>query len=310
MTSDENHGKRNRRHWRYHHHERARGHRRSWKDTTGYVVFQQFCRNKFAIAGLIIILLMVFMAIFAPLLAPYDYKAIDPINANQAPDSRHLFGTDTQGRDILSRIIYGARYSLSIGVLATALGTVMGVILGCLAGYFSGKVETVIMRLCDVFQSIPNILLCIIISQAFGGGFFMTAVALSIYTIPIVVRLLRASILSIREQEFIDAAKLVNCGKMRIMVRHILPNCLAPVIVTFSTSVGMKILSSAGLSFLGLGIQEPMPEWGAMIATGKKFLRYYPYLVIFPGIFIALVVLSFNMVGDGLRDALDPKLRR
>jgi peptide/nickel transport system permease protein len=270
---------------------------------------QQFSRNKFAIAGLVIIFLMTMMAIFAPLLAPYNFKAVDPVNANQAPNSQHWFGTDVQGRDILSRIIFGSRYSLSIGILATAMGAAVGIVLGCIAGYFGGKTETIIMRLCDVLQSIPSILLTIIISQAFGGGFLMTAVALSIYSIPGLVRLLRATILSIREQEFVDAARLINCSRFRIMVRHILPNCLAPVIVTFSSSVGMKILSSAGLSFLGLGIQEPMPEWGAMITAGRKFLRYYPYMIIFPGIFIALVVLSFNMVGDGLRDAMDPKLR-
>lgn len=283
---------------------------RNWKDTTFFIVLKQFSRNRMALVGLIIILALILMGIFAPLLAPYDYKAIDPLNANQAPSVEHLFGTDTYGRDILSRIIYGARYSLGIGVGASLLGVIVGIFFGAIAGYFGGIVETLILRACDVIQSIPNILLCIILSQVLGSGLFPTMTALAMYSIPEVVRILRSSMLSLREQEFVEASRAINCSNLRILLSHILPNSLAPVIVSFSVGVGMKIMNSAGLSFLGLGIQEPTAEWGAMVALGKGQLRYAPHVSLFPGLFVALVVLAFNIVGDGLRDSLDPKLRR
>ena len=282
----------------------------SWKDSTFFVVLRQFSRNKMAVCGLVIICLLVLMAILAPVLAPYDYRMIDPIHANQSPSAEHWFGTDNLGRDIFTRILYGARYSLSLGFLSSMLTAVLGITLGALAGFFGGKVENVILRLCDIVQSIPNMLLCICISQAFGQSFGVTCVALSISQIPNTCRLLRAQILSVREQEFVEAARMINCSKARTVVRHVLPNSITPIIVTFSTGIGMRILASSGLSFLGLGIQEPTPEWGAMISAGRTIFRYHPELVIFPGIFIALTVLSFNLVGDGLRDALDPKLRQ
>lgn len=284
--------------------------KRTWKNTNWGGILCRFARNKVSVIGLVIIAILVFLAIFAPLLAPYDYQAIDPLNAKLGPSAEHLFGTDAQGRDIFSRILYGARYSLMIGVAASVVGIVIGMIFGALAGFFGGWVETVILRICDIIQSIPNTLLCICVSQVLGSGFFATCMALSVYSIPGTVRLLRATMMSVREQEFVEAAKAIDCSSARIMLKHILPNCMAPIIVSFSMSVGMKIMSSAGLSFLGLGIQEPMPEWGAMISAGRKYLRYAPHMVIFPGIFVALVVLSFNLVGDGLRDALDPKLRK
>lgn len=283
---------------------------RTWKDSTFFIVLRQFSRNKVALVGITIILLLIVVAILAPVLAPYDYQAIDPINANQAPSREHFFGTDNLGRDIFSRILYGARYSLSLGIISSCITVCVGVILGSLAGFFGGWVENVILRFCDIIQSIPNMLLCICISQAFGNGFGVTCVALSISQIPNTCRLLRAQMLSVREQEFVEAARMVNCSKLRTMVCHILPNSITPIIVTFSTGIGMRILASSGLSFLGLGIQEPTPEWGAMISAGRTIFRYHPQLVIFPGIFIALTVLSFNLVGDGLRDALDPKLRQ
>ncbi len=283
---------------------------KQWKDS-GFIAFaRRYSQNKVAVAGVIVIILMILMAIFAPLLMPYDYSKVDPIHANQTPSAAHWFGTDSFGRDILSRIIYGSRFSLTIGLSASLLGSMLGVVFGLIAGFFGKWIETGIMRFFDILQSIPNILLCIVISVAMGPGVLPTIVALSIGSIPMIGRLLRATMLSVRELEFIEAAKAINCSKTRIMVRHILPNCLAPLIVTFTTSTGFKIMSLAGLSFIGLGIQEPSPEWGAMISGGRAFLRYYPHLVFFPGIFIVLLVLSFNMAGDGLRDTLDPKLRR
>lgn len=283
---------------------------RTWKDTTFFIVLKQFSRNKMALVGLILILVLILMGIFAPLLAPYSYTAVDPIHANQSPSAAHWFGTDGLGRDILSRVLFGARYSLLIGIGSSLIGVVIGIIFGSIAGYFGGVVETLILRICDIIQSIPNILLCVIISQVLGSGIFTTMVALAMYSIPEVVRILRSTMLSLREQEFVEASRAINCSNLRILLSHILPNSLSPVIVSFSVGVGMKIMNSAGLSFLGLGIQEPLAEWGAMIAAGKNQLRYAPHVALIPGLFVALVVLAFNIVGDGLRDSLDPKLRR
>lgn len=285
-------------------------HARTWKDSTFYVVFRQFCRNKMAVAGLIIILLMVLMAIFAPLLCPYDYAAVSPLDKHQLPSAEHWFGTDSLGRDIFSRVIYGSRYSLSIGIAASLLGTLIGILLGLPAGFFGGKTEAIILRFCDILQSIPSMLLSIIISVVLGSGIVPTTIALAIGSVALVARLLRATMLSVRGQEYVEAARAIDCSKTRIMLRHILPNCLAPLIVLFTTSTSMKIMILASLSYLGLGIKEPMPEWGAMINAGKAQIRYFPHVVLFPGLFIAILVLSLNMVGDGLRDALDPKLRR
>ena len=284
--------------------------KKSWRDGTFYSVLVQFSRKKTAIIGLCILLAMILISVFAGVLSPYDYTKIDPIHANQTPSPEHLLGTDIYGRDILSRILYGARYSIGIGFGSSMIGVVIGILFGAVAGYFGGWVENLILRACDVIQSIPNILLCILVSQTLGTGIFSTMVALSFYSIPEVVRLLRATMLSLKEQEFIEASRAINCSNLRIMLSHILPNSLSPVIVSFSVGVGMKIMNSAGLSFLGLGIQDPIPEWGAMIAAGRAQLRYAPHAVLFPGIFVALIVLAFNIVGDGLRDSLDPKQRR
>lgn len=281
----------------------------SRKNSAFYDVASRLLKNKTAIVGMVIIGLVVLMAIFGPLVAPYEYDAIDPLNAKATPSAEHWFGTDLYGRDMFSRILYGARYSLLIGLSSGLMGCLIGVILGSIAGFFGGKIETVILRICDIIQSIPSMLLSICISVVLGSSFFATVVALSFYNIPGLTRLLRATMLSVRDQEFVEAARAINCSKLRTMVYHVLPNCMSPVIINFSMSIGMRIMSSAGLSFLGLGIQEPTPEWGAMIAAGKSLLRYAPHIVVIPGIFVALLVLAFNMFGDGLRDALDPKLR-
>ena len=283
---------------------------RTWKDSSFGSVVVQFSRNKAAVVGIILIVLLIIMAIIAPAISPYNYTMIDPIHANEGPSAAHIFGTDSYGRDILSRIFFGARASLGIGIGSSLIGVIIGVIFGAIAGFFGGAVESLILRICDVIQSIPNILLCILISQLLGHGLFPTMMALAFYSIPEVVRLLRSSMMSLRDQEFIEASKAINCSKFRILTVHMLPNSLSSVIVSFSIGVGMKIMNSAGLSFLGLGIQEPMAEWGAMISAGRAAMRYAPHVVLIPGIFVAVVVLAFNIVGDGLRDSLDPKLRR
>lgn len=281
----------------------------TWRDRTFFVVLKQFSRNRVALAGMSIMLVLILLAVFAPVLASWDYAKVMPQNAFARPSAEHWFGTDSLGRDIFSRVLHGGRYSLLIGVGAELLGLSFVLILGCSAGYFGGRIDDLIMRFCDIFQSIPGILLCIIVAQVLGSGFFPTMVALAVTGIPGGVRLLRATILNVRDQEFVEAAKLIGCSKLRIMFRHILPNSLAPMLVGISSGIGGKIMVSAGLSFIGLGIQEPTPEWGAMIAAGKSFLRYHPHLVLIPGSFVAITVLCYNLIGDGLRDAFDPKLR-
>ena len=281
----------------------------TWKDRTFFVVARRFVQNKSALLGLTIILVLILSAIFAPVLATHSPTKVDPIHAYELPSAGHLLGTDDLGRDIFSRILYGAKYSLAVGIGAELLGALIGIIFGAVAGYFGGVVEEVILRICDVIQDIPNTLLCICVSQALGSGFFPTMIALSIGTIPGTIRMLRATMLSLREQEFIEASRAINCSSARIMFRHLVPNCLAPLLINMSNGVGQKIMGSAALSFLGLGIQDPTPEWGAMISAGKDYLRYHPHLVIIPGCFVAATVLAFNLIGDGLRDALDPKLR-
>lgn len=279
------------------------------KNSQAGAVLRRLCRNKLAIAGLVIFIFMVLVAIFAPLIAPYDYNEINMLEANATPSWQHLFGCDDMGRDILSRMIYGSRWSLGLGLSAVAFGLVFGIFFGSIAGYFGGAVENVIMRACDILQSIPTILLQIIISSALGDGFFFTVVALGVGRITHVSRLIRAQILQVREQEFIEAATALNVPRWRLIVKHILPNSIQPLIVTTTMGIGGVITSAAGLSYLGLGIQPPTPEWGALLSDGRKYIRYFPHQVLFPGLCIAIFVLAMNLLGDGLRDALDPKLK-
>lgn len=273
-------------------------------------VLKRLAKNKLAMLGLAIIILLIFVALFAPVLAPYGYEELNPGNAFAAPDGAHWFGTDSLGRDIFSRILYGTRYSLSAGVLATALGLCVGTLFGAVAGYFGGMVDTVLLRFIDIIQAVPGILLAIAVSTALGAGFGNTILALSIGGISMNTRLLRATILGIRNQEYLEAATSINCSKPHIILHHILPNSFSPLIVSATMSIGNMILSAASLSYIGLGIQPPLPEWGAMLSAGRNYIRDYPHLVIFPGLFIMITVLSFNMLGDGLRDALDPKLKQ
>ena len=272
-------------------------------------IFFRLRRNKAAMLGLVIFLVGVLIAVFAPLIMTHDYAAMDVAARLQGPSAEHFFGTDELGRDLFSRVIYGSRYSLAIGVCAILLAAVIGVILGVIAGYIGGWVDNLIMRFLDVIQSIPALLLVIVIAAVLGTGFAMTVLALSVSYIPAIARLLRASILEVREQEYIEAAHSINCSKLQIIIQHILPNSFAPVIVNLTMGVAGCITASATLSFIGLGVRPPEPEWGALLTGGREFMRTCPYMVIFPGIAIMITVLALNLFGDGLRDAMDPKLR-
>lgn len=273
-------------------------------------VLRQLSYNKAAMLGAAILVVEVILAAIAPLIAPYSYNTIDILNAFQPPSMAHLCGTDDMGRDIFSRLLIGAKYSLGMGIFAVAVGMFFGSIVGSIAGYFGGKVDNIIMRILDVIQSLPSMVLVIVLSAVLGSGFFNTILALSISGIPANARLLRAQMLKIRENEYIEAAKSINCSRFRIIVKHLLPNAFSPMIVNASMGVAAMITSAAGLSFLGLGVQPPAPEWGAMLSTSRQFIRSSPHLVIFPGLAIAITVLSLNLMGDGLRDALDPRLKR
>ena len=269
-----------------------------------------FKKNKVAMVCLFIVILLCLIALFAPLIAPYDPNKQVLTDRLMKPCGQHWFGTDDLGRDIFSRIIYGCRVSLSVGIISQIIATVIGYTMGVCSGYFGGKVETIIMRLMDIWSSLPSILLCILISAVLGSGFFNTVLALSVGNVPIGVRLIRGQILSERSKEYLEAAESIKCSKASIMFRHLLPNVISPVIVDATMGIGMTITMAAALSYIGLGVQPPTPEWGAMLADARSHILNYPYLIMFPGLIIALTVLAINLIGDGLRDALDPKLRK
>lgn len=265
--------------------------------------------DKLAVIGMVIFLIIVLAAIFAPVIAPYSYKDQDLQNMRALPSLEHIFGTDSLGRDIFSRVLYGAKYSLSIGVISVTVAMLFGCVVGSICGYYGGVVDMVIMRLMDLMQSIPDMLLAIAISAMLGPGFTNCILALSISRIPVFIRLMRASLLNLRDMEYIDAEISINASAPRIMFRHLLPNGISPMIVQATMAIAGSILVAASLSFIGLGVQPPLPEWGAMLSEGREYIRSSPHIVIFPGLMIMITVLSINLFGDGLRDALDPRLK-
>jgi peptide/nickel transport system permease protein len=272
-------------------------------------ILKRLGKSRLARVGSILFVLILLAAILAPFLTKYDYSAIDMTNKFKPPSLTHLCGTDEFGRDIFTRLVYGTRWSLGLGLGSCALALLIGIILGCIAGYFSGVVEEFVMRACDVFQSIPGLLLAIIISAALGTGFFNTILALGVSRIPFFVRMLRATFLGQRKLEYVEAAQAQNLPKYKVMFKQILPNAVSPLIVAATMGIGNTIVMAAGLSYIGLGVQPPTPEWGAMLSAARSFVRYYPYMVLFPGLSIALLVLALNLLGDGLRDAMDPRLK-
>ncbi len=273
-------------------------------------VWTEFRKNKAAVIGMIILVFVILTAVFADKLAPYDPLEQVYADALQHPSSKHYFGTDEFGRDIFSRILYGGRVSLLVGVVSVAIACITGSFLGACSGYFGGAYDAAIMRCMDVLLAIPSLLLNLAIIAAFGKSTFNMMLAVGIANIPRYCRLMRASVLQIKNTEYVDATRIAGASDFYIILRHIVPNCLAPIIVQATLSVGSAIIACAGLSFLGVGIPAPTPEWGAMLSSGKDFLRHNAYITIFPGLSIMLVVLSLNLMGDGLRDAFDPKLRK
>ena len=276
-----------------------------WKD-----VWIRLRRNKLAMVGMVIAVLLALMAIFAPVISPYDYQVQDVAHRLQMPSAQHLMGTDNMGRDILSRLIYGGRISLLVSLLAVIVSLVIGGLLGAVSGYMGGKVDSVIMRLMDILMAIPGILMAVCISAAMGGGVWQTALAIAVAGIAGVCRLVRGQTLTLRNQEYIEAARASGSGTLRILLSNIIPNCLAPIIVNTTMSIGGNIMMISALSFVGLGVQPPIPEWGAILNSGREYVSTFWPLITFPGIAIALTMFGFNVFGDGLRDALDPKLKQ
>ncbi len=274
------------------------------------LTFAILCRNPSAVAGMIVIGGMSVLALFADLLAPYDPIAISLSERLGPPSAAHWFGTDEMGRDILSRILYGSRISLRIGVLVVSIAGGLGTVIGVIAGYIGGWIDNLIMRLMDVILSFPSLVLAMALAAALGPSLTNAIIAVAFVMIPKFARLARSEALAIREKQFVAAARASGASSRWIIVHHLIPNCLNSVIVLATLTLGDTILIAASLSFIGLGAQPPTPEWGAMISVGRKFLMDQWWYATFPGLFILITVIGFNILGDALRDVLDPRIRR
>jgi ABC-type dipeptide/oligopeptide/nickel transport system permease subunit len=272
-------------------------------------VWKRFRQNKLAMLGLAFIVLLILAAIFAPIVAPYGITTRFPDAKRQGPSLDHWFGTTRIGRDQFSRIIFGIRVSLKVGILATVISVLIGTVLGAVAGFFGGLLDTLIMRVTDMFLAIPYIVLAVAIASVFGRSVNSVIIVLGLTGWLAITRIVRASFLSLKETEYVEAATALGLSKFRVMFRHILPNALQPIIVYATIGIGSAILSEAALSFLGVGAVDPTPSWGLMISEGRRDITNAPHLLFFPGGAIFLTVLAFVFVGDGLRDALDPKLK-
>ena len=272
-------------------------------------IWRRFKRNKLAVFGMGLAVFLILMAVFANFIAPYDPAAIST-DRLASPSLEHLMGTDNYGRDLFSRIIYGARVSLLISLMALVFSLIIGIGLGATAGYFGGWYESVIMRICDILLCIPGMLLAVCISSLLGIGEVNTAIAIAVSGVAPAIRMIRATVLQIRSQEFVEAAKATGSSQLKIIFHEILPNILSPLIVDSTMRIGGNILQISGLSFIGLGVQSPTAEWGSIMSDGQEFITTFWPMITFPGIAILLTVFAFNVMGDGLRDALDPRLKQ
>jgi ABC-type dipeptide/oligopeptide/nickel transport system permease subunit len=271
--------------------------------------FKVFFNRGVVVFGMVIILVFIVAAIFAPWLAPYDPDKIDMNNALLQPGKAHWLGTDSLGRDTFSRTIYGTRISLEIGLIVVVLGSAAGMALGLIAGYFGGWIYAIVMRIVDTMMAFPMLVLALLIASLLGGGLNNVIMALAFAMVPAYARLMCGQVMSVKENDYILAGRSMGASHMRIMLRHLAPNCFPPLIVMMTMMLGTTILAEAGLSFLGIGVQPPIATWGNMVNDGRQYLLSNPILSFAPGLAIMLVVYAFNMVGDGLRDALDPQLR-
>lgn len=292
-----------------HAHKGGHGHKKHRRQSQLVQIFNRMMKNKVCMIGCIMLTIIILLVVLAPYIAPYDPNYMDYSALNATPSAKHWFGTDNVGRDILSRLLWGGRNSLLLGFVCAIFGLLVGLFFGSLVGYAGKSVDMVVMRLCDVMSSIPGMLMAVLISTALGTGFFNTILAMSVGGIPNSIRGSRAMALKEREMEYLEAAKAMNCSKAKIVFKHMVPNIVSPSIVGTTMMIGHSITGAAGLSFVGLGIQPPTAEWGAMLSTAKNFMLNYPHEVLFPGLAILITVLATNMIGDGLRDALDPRLK-
>ena len=284
--------------------------RQTGRSSAFWEVLHRMTYNKLAMVGLAIFLLLVLCALFPQVIAPEGYDDQNYSRAFTAPCLQFPLGTDSFGRDILSRVIWGARTSLCIGVLSVSFSVLVGGLIGAVSAFYGGQLDNVLMRLMDILMAIPSFLLCIAITAAFGSGFIVIVCAIAVGNVPSYARIVRAAVLTIKDSEFVEAARSIGASDARITLKHLLPNCLSPIIVQATMGVAGAILSAAGLSFMGLGVQPPTPEWGYMLNAGKPYIRDAWWIVTFPGVTIMVAIFSLNLLGDGLRDALDPKLKK
>ncbi len=273
-------------------------------------IWRRFRKSKTAMLGLVLLVLILLMAIFADVIVPYqDAITQNPANRLQGPSGEHFFGTDEIGRDLFARIVHGSRYSLLIGISTSIFALVIGGLLGAVAGYYGKTIDNVIMRLVDVVMTVPPILLSLAVVAALGANLRNLLIAITISCVPGMVRMVRSVVLTVIDNDYIEAARSYGSSDIRIILKYVIPNALGPIIVTTTMNVSSMILSASGLSFLGMGVQPPSPEWGALLSDARQYMFNAPYLLYIPGIFIVLAALCFNLAGDGLRDALDPKLK-
>ncbi len=283
--------------------------KKSKKTNQAKEIWRRFRKSKTAMLGLVLLIFVLAIAIFADVITPYENAIAQSADRLASPSAEHWFGTDELGRDLFARIMHGSRYSLLIGISTSVLALVIGGLLGAIAAYYGGKVDNIIMRLTDVVMTVPPILLSLAVVAALGGSLRNLLIAITISCVPSMLRLVRSVVLGVVDEDYIEAARSYGASDMRIILRYVIPNALGPIIVTTTMNVANMILSAAGLSFLSLGVQPPAPEWGALLSDAKTYMFTAPHLLYIPGIFIVIAALSFNLAGDGLRDALDPKLK-
>lgn len=284
--------------------------KKSKKKSQAKEIWRRFKKNKTAMVGLVLLVLIILMAVFADLIVPYsECLAMNNADRLQAPNAAHWFGTDDLGRDLFARIVHGSRYSLAIGVSGCVLSMIFGGILGAISAYYGNRVDQIIMRLCDVVMTLPPILLSLAVVAALGTNMRNLMIAITVANIPSWARMVRSTVLTVADQDYIEAAKSYGASDKRTILKYILPNAMGPIIVTLTMGIASGILGASGLSFLGMGVQPPAPEWGVILSDAREYMFDAAYMLYIPGLFIIITALAFNLAGDGLRDAMDPKLK-